>query len=136
MCARFEVFEDLSRRVEVSRRLTVLLDGGDEPPDDLAALQGAHLLELGTKDEGACAVHACFGSASGSSSKVSCPQPRQLLADTLPEEFNVLLERVRLEKQQDTWDIMAGVWADVFKPFVKEGGAVDEERAFQKKGCS
>ena len=82
MCARFEVFEDLSRRVEVSRRLTVVIHGNDEPPDDLAALQGAHLLELGTKGEGACAVHACFGSASGISSEVSCLEPRQLLADT------------------------------------------------------
>ena len=93
----------------------------------------ALLLELDTKGEGACAVHACFGSPIGISLEVSCLEPRQLLADTRPEEFCVILERVRLEKQQDTWDIMAGVWADVFKPFVKAGGAVDEERALPEE---
>ena len=93
--ARFEVFDDLSRRIGVSSRLTVHVDGGDVPPDDIAALQGTQMRELRTKGDGACAVHACFGSASSisSSCEIACREPRQLLADVLPDVFQHIPEK-------------------------------------------
>ena len=131
MCARLETFGDLSRLVSVSKPLTVQLDDGDQMPDGLAALQGARMRELRTKGDGACAVHAGFGSATSLSSAraIACREPRQLLADILPGEFNTLLKKVRPEKQQDVRDMMAGVWSDAMRPFVQPGGAVDEGRA-------
>ena len=129
--ARMEIFDDLSCRVNVSTPLTVQLDNGDMPPDAIALMQGALMRKLRTRGDGACAVHAGFGSATSPSSalEIACREPRQLLANMLPDEFHTLLEQMRSEKQQDAWDIMTGVWSDALRPFVNPGGAVDEERA-------
>ena len=136
--AHFETFDDLSQATPVEKCMTVQIGNHDEPPEDLAALQGAELRQLRTKGDGACAVHACFGHANNTSSadEVACNEPRELLADILPADVRALLAQVRPEKQQEVRDMMAGVWSDALLPYVKPSGAVDEagaspeERAF------
>ena len=78
---------------------------GEVPPEDLAVLRGAELRQLRTRGDGACAVHACFGHASKTSSarEVTCSEPRQLLAEIVPQDFPALLAKVRPEKQEEVW---------------------------------
>ena len=118
--------------------MTVQIGNHGEPPEDLSALQGAELRQLRARGDGACAVHSCFGDANKTSSarEVACSEPRELLADILPRDVPALLANVRLEKQQEVWDIIVGVWSDALRPYVKTSGAVNEagaspeERAF------
>ena len=96
---------------------------GDTIPADIAPLLGRSCLELSTDGDGACALHAAFGTPDLATSQVRLENARGFLRETLGE----VLPHIRPEMHHVKETVVSGLWTEFVLPYVGAGAAVAQQ---------
>ena len=100
--------------------LRVAASHGDEVPAAIAPLLGHTCQEVTTAGEGACALHAAWGSPEGATEQVRLGHARSVLRSTLGE----VLPQVRPEMEPLLESVVSELLTDSVLPYVGGGSAM------------
>ena len=92
----------------------------DAVPPELAPLLGRTCSELTTAGDGACALHAVFGTPDVTTDEVRLKNARGVLRNILGE----VLPQVRREMEDVLDTVVSGLWTDFLLPYIGAGAAV------------
>ena len=100
----------------------------DAVPPELAPLLGRTCSELTTAGDGACALHAVFGTPDVRTEELRLNNPRSVLRNLLGES----LPQVRREMEDVLDTVVSGLWTDFLLPYIGAGAAAprNEEAIF------
>ena len=102
----------------------------DVLPQDVASLVGLQVRELSTRGDGACALHADFGSpADDVLPELHLQHPRSFLRSTLGEPLEVIRSRVRPTEKGLINVVVSALWSDFVLPFAGRAEAARNEEA-------
>ena len=97
-------------------------------------LQNESVTAIRTCDDGACGIHAAFGSWRPRRKQWYCERARALIADALPDTASELRRRVRPQELRLVEAAETALWNDFVLPYVDATGrtrpARHEERSF------
>ena len=132
-------FDDLQENIKVSSGEGVAsVDNDGAAIARLLWYDGELLRRMETCGDGACSIHACFGSGDESAGHIRHKEPQRLLSTNLPRDLQELRRRVR-PTQQDLIDFtISALWTDAIVPYVDLSGAMkpdvpNEERRFLQR---
>ena len=90
---------------------------------DVAPLLGRSCSELSPAGDGACALHAAFGTPDLATSQVRLENARVFLRETLGE----VLPHIRPEVRHVKESVVSGLWTEFVLPYVGAGAAVAQQ---------
>ena len=105
-----------------------LTSSGEDLPDEVASLVGSRAREVRTRGDGACGVHAAFGSVGAAELAVAAP--RDFLRNALPHN----MPHVRPSAEHVLETVTSALWAELVLPHAGPGAAVPraEEAIFMR----
>ena len=117
-------WEDSSAVLKVEAPSLVLVASHqDTIPAEVAPLLGRTCRELTTAGDGACALHAAFGTPDLATSQVRLENARGFLRETLGE----VLPHIRPEMHHVKETVVSGLWTEFVLPYVGAGAAVAQQ---------
>ena len=96
-------------RLVDGEELELCSSAADVVPHEVSLLMGAHVRELRTRGDGACAVHAAF-STSLNDCALHVADPRRLLRAILGHPLDVIRARVRPAEQHLLQMVLTSLW--------------------------
>ena len=90
---------------------------------EIAPLLGRSCLELSTAGDGACALHAAFGTPDLATSQVRLENARGFLRETLGE----VLPQIRPQMHHVKETVVSGLWTEFVLPYVGARAAVAQQ---------
>ena len=103
--------------------LVLVASNEDTIPAEIAPLLGRSCLELSTAGDGACALHAAFGTPDLATSQVRLENARGFLREILGE----VLPHIRPEMHHVKQTVVSGLWTEFVLPYVGAGVAVAQQ---------
>ena len=103
--------------------LRLVASDEDAIPAEVAPLLGRSCSELSTAGDGACALHAAFGTPDLATSQVRLENARGFLRGTLGE----VLPQIRPQMHHVKETVVSGLWTEFVLPYVGAGAAVAQQ---------
>ena len=103
--------------------LLLSADADDALPPEVLPMLGRTCRELTTTGDGACALHAAFGTPDLATSQVRLENARGFLRETLGE----VLPQIRPQMHHVKETVVSGLWTEFVLPYVGAGAAVAQQ---------
>ena len=121
--ARF--FLDLTQEVIIMHRgYRTTMDVKPTEPEEFRQVAGSVVFKIDTCEDGACAIHAGFGTWHATEHTFKCNDARNWLLTALPEKLGDLKAMVRQSRHDLIEAVLSDLWQGFVKPYVSHTGDI------------